>query len=215
MKFNETFPLIAYINLDKRKDRDLQAKTEFEKIGINPIRKSGFVPENISDRFSRGTVGCMISHVHLIQAAFLLNTNIFIFEDDILMEHGKYNVLEIMNKACEELENVDWDFFYLAGNLLAPCTQISPHLAKLTHVQSTVAYGINKKYLKTVLDNIHLDNITAPIDVIYSNMAAKNNFYISVPMVGVQRDSYSDIEGQNVNYTSYLQKRYNDNLIKM
>jgi hypothetical protein len=119
-----------------------------------------------------------------------------------------------MDKACNELSNMDWDFFYLAANILKPFKQVSDHLAKLEWAQSTCAYGINKNFLQKTLESIDLNRITRPIDVIYSEMAAKNNFYITVPMVGVQRDSFSDIENVNVNYTSYLQKRYNDNLVR-
>jgi len=186
MNFDELFPLKVYINLDKRKDRDLQAREEFSKMVIKPIRKSGFVPENISDTFSRGTVGCMVSHYQVIQAALCLNTNVFIFEDDIMMEHKKYNVMNVVNKACNELDQVgEWDFLYLSANILRPFKQVSSHLAKLEWAQSTAAYGINKNFLRKTLDNIDLNHITRPIDVIFSEMDPTNNFYITVTMLGI------------------------------
>jgi len=212
MDFKDTFPLMAYINLDKRTDRNELVKEEFRKSTVHPVRKPGFVPDNIENSWWKGVVGCIVSHYQIIQAAFLLNTNVFIFEDDILL---KQYALGVANSACKELENIEWDFLYLAANILKPFQQVSPHLAKLQHCQSTVAYGINKNFLETVLNNIHLDKIDRPIDVIYSDMAPNHNFYITVPMCGIQRDSFSDIEQANVNYSSYLEKRYNDNLIKL
>jgi GR25 family glycosyltransferase involved in LPS biosynthesis len=211
--FNDTFGLQVYINLDKRKDRDEQVKQEFSKLGINPIRKSGFIPVGIESSWWTGAVGCMISHMQIIQSALLLNTSVFIFEDDIFFNNE--HALNTLNMACNELKDVEWDFLYASGNILKPFQQVSPHLAKLNHIQSTCAYGINKNFLQIVLDNIHLDKIDRPIDVIYSDMAPNHNFYITVPMCGIQRDSFSDIEGTNVNYSSYLEKRYNENLIKL
>lgn len=214
--FNETFPLQVYINLDSRVDRLSLAKKEFANIGINPIRKNGFVPTHIEDTFARGTVGCYVSHYQILLAALHLDTNVFIFEDDILFTQHPAISKKVMDEACEQLPE-NWEIFYLGGNILFPFDQISESLAKLRHCQSTVAYGVNKNFLHKLLEylNPEKNGITKPIDVMYSDLSAKNNFYITVPMLAIQRDSFSDIEGQNVNYSSYLQRRYDENFRPM
>lgn len=212
--FKDLFQLQVYINLNSRPDRDAQAREEFSNIGINPIRKEGFVPTHIEDRFTRGTVGCYISHYQILLAALHLDTNVFIAEDDVLFSN---NAINVMNVACEELKDLEWDFLYLGANILRPFYQKTKHLAKLTHCQSTCAYGVNKLFIPKLLETLNPEKqgISRPIDVVYSELAPHNNFYITVPMLAIQRDSFSDIEGQNVNYSSYLQKRYDENFRPM
>ena len=160
-----------------------------------------------------GAIGCMISHFEVLEAAACLNTSVFVFEDDVSFM-GKDTARDL-RLACHELEKLDWDMFYIGGNLLKPATQVTPHLAKLAHCQSTVAYGVNKNFVKTLLGYINLKHIERPIDMIYADMVIPNhNCYITVPMLAIQRDSFSDIEGKEVKYSEYLEKRYWDNLIK-
>ena len=211
--FNETFPLQVYINLDHRTDRKAQALKEFADLELNPIRKSGVVIESIDDPYSRGVIGCLYSHIQILTAANILGTSVAIFEDDVLFLHNDVTPKHILDMACMELKDMDWNMIYFGGNLLRPCYQVSPHLAKLTHAQSTVAYGVNVKFIPKLLE--YFANITAPIDVIYADkVIPQNSCYITVPMVAIQRDSYSDIEGHDVEYSSYLEKRYWENLVK-
>ena len=52
--------------------------------------------------------------------------------------------------------------------------------------------------------------------MIYTNIVIPNiNAYITVPMTVVQRKGYSDIEGQEVEYESYLERRYLENLVEL
>jgi GR25 family glycosyltransferase involved in LPS biosynthesis len=104
--------------------------------------------------------------------------------------------------------------FYIGGNILKPFHQVSPHLAKLNHCQSTVAYGVNKKFVRDLLKYIDLTHIDRPIDMIYADTVIPNhNCFISVPMLAIQRPDFSNIEQQNVNY-DYTITRYQENLIK-
>ena len=215
MNFNELFPLQVFINLDKRTDRlKICREEEFPKIGINPIRKAGVMVDQIEHPWWRGAVGCLLSHYHILQSAILLGTNVFIFEDDI---HFKgTNTLEVLDLCCEELNQREWDMFYIAVNVMKPFYKVSESLAKLNSGQSTVAYGVNKNFIEKLLSYIQLDKIEAPIDVIYSERVIPNhNVYVSYPMLAIQRDSFSDIENADVKYSEYLEKRYWENLRKI
>lgn len=214
MKFSELFPLQVVINLDKRPERlEICMKKEFPKLRLKPLRKAGNVVSIADNPWWNGAIGCMLSHYEVLEAAACLNINIFIFEDDVsfLGKDAYYDLIS----TCEELETLDWDMFYIGGNLLKPATQVTPHLAKLTHCQSTVAYGVNKKFVRTLLKYVDVTHINRPIDMIYADTVIPNhNCYISIPMLAIQRDSFSDIEGQEVKYSDYLEKRYWGNLVK-
>lgn len=210
MNFKEMFPLQYYINLDTRPDRrKICEDTEFPKMGINPIRFPGIVYKHTGNHWINGAVGCMLSHVSILKKALEEKKNVAIFEDDVkFLPMAK----EIVDGACEELGD-SFDLFYLGANILRPFYKVSPHLAKLNHCQSTVAYCVNCNFIEKLLSNIPLNVFNMPIDVIYSNMAPLNNFYITIPMVVVQRNNFSDIENQEVDYESYLEERYWDNIV--
>jgi hypothetical protein len=107
--------------------------------------------------------------------------------------------------------------FYLGANIYGdhPTYQVSDHLGKLSYAQSTVAYGVNINFIERLVNAIPLDRII-PIDMIYTNIIVPNiNAYITVPMTVVQRKGYSDIEGQEVEYETYLEKRYWENFVEM
>lgn len=211
-KFKELFPLQVMINLDSRPDRLEQFEKDLNPIfDIKPIRKPGEIFREAPGPWWNGAVGCMLSHFNILQAAELLKTNVFIFEDDALPITE--NPAETLEYACNELETIKWDMFYMGANILRPFHQVTEHLAKLTHGQSTIAYGVNKKFLRTLMGYIDLQHINKPIDVIYAdNVIPNNNCYITVPMIITQRDSYSDIEQMRVEYNRYLESRYLDNI---
>lgn len=215
MKFNELFPLQVVINMDKRPERlEICRKEEFPKLKIKPLRKPGNIITLTENPWWNGAIGCMTSHFEVLEAAACLNTSVFIFEDDVSFIGD--DTAKELRLACHELDKIDWDMFYMGGNLLKPATQITHHLAKLTHCQSTVAYGVNKKFVKTLLGYIDLKQISRPIDMIYADsVIPKHNCYIAVPMLAIQRDSFSDIEGKEVTYSDYLERRYWDNLKKL
>ena len=214
MNFTELFPLITYINLDSRQDRDLLVKEEFEKLGISPTRISGTVIKATKNSMWNGVLGCTLSHIKCLETALKQNQNIFIFEDDIKFIPAN-ETKTILNICCEELNKIEWDMFYIAANVLKPIYQETKHLGRLSHAQSTVAYGVNYNFIEKLLSYIPRNEII-PIDLVYTNsVVPKHNCFISIPMLGVQRNSFSDIEGKQVQYESYLEKRYDANLVHL
>lgn len=216
-KFTELFPLQVVINLDKRPDRLKQCmEKEFPKIKSRPIRKPGVLFTNTNNQWWNGAIGCLLSHFQALEAAACLESNIFIFEDDVSFIGNKDDIYKNLNSACRELEKIEWDMFYIGGNILKSFQQVTPHLAKLEHCQSTVSYGVNKKFVHTLLKYIDLTHIDRPIDVIYADtVVPKHNCFISIPMLVIQRDSFSDIEGKEINYSEYLERRYKENFIPL
>jgi GR25 family glycosyltransferase involved in LPS biosynthesis len=216
MNYNELFPLNLIINLDSRPDRlKISLENEIPKIGLKSIgRVPGQIYHVSDNNWINGAIGCLSSHVMALRYALETKQNITVFEDDIKLAN---NSEEIMNAACEELSlSNNWSMIYWGGNILKPFYQITDHLAKLTHCQSTVCYSVNYPFIEKLLSYIPTNTFISPIDVIYSDrVIPENNCYISIPMIATQRKDKSDIEGVVVDYESYLWKRYNDNLIKL
>lgn len=213
-KFEEMFPLMYIINMDSRPDRLTDSIEEFKKIGLSSIVKMpGQIYTQAPTPQINGAIGCMLSHKLCLENALRQNKNVFIFEDDIqFLPHE--NLKEIIDQCCEELENTNFDVFYLGGNLLKPAFQKSNRLAKLTHAQSTVAYGVKASFIEKLLSYFPTDVFKEPIDVTYANrVIPENNCYISIPMCVIQRKGFSDIEMTEVDYSQYLEQRYYGNLI--
>ena len=209
MQIEEVFPLITYINMDHRKDRDEQVNLEFKKLEISPTRVSGKIYRGTDNPNWNGIAGCTLSHITCLNMAVEKKCNILIFEDDVKFINDYKNVI---SSALDELKNLEWSLWYMGGNLLKPIYQVTDHLGKLTWCQSTVAYGVNANFVQRLIH--YIPNQIMPIDLVYTNyVIPNNNCYMTVPMVAVQRNSYSDIEGVEVDYESYLEKRFWDNLV--
>lgn len=213
-KFEEMFPLMYIINMDSRPDRLTDSIEEFKRIGLSSIVKMpGQIYTQAPTPQINGAIGCMLSHRLCLENALRQKKNVFIFEDDVqFLPHD--NLKEIINQCCEELESIDWDLVYFSGNLLRPAFQKSNRLAKLTHAQSTVAYGVKYEFIEKLLSYFPTTTFTEPIDMTYANrVIPENNCYITIPMIAIQRKGYSDIELQEVDYTQYLEQRYWGNLV--
>ena len=213
MKFNDMFPLVAYINLDTRNDRRILIEEELNKLNISYNRTSGKLFTGTGSHYWDGVAGCAISHIMCLRDALEKNKSIFIFEDDALLIN---NYDEVIPNALDELNTMEWDFWYMGANIYGkhPTYQVSEHLGKLSYAQSTVAYGVNINFIERLLKMIPLNRII-PIDLIYTSIVPNVNAYITVPMTVVQRKGFSDIEGQEVEYESYLERRYLENLVEL
>lgn len=204
MKLNEFFDKVYCINLDSRLDRWTVAQKEFEKIGFIPERYSAIKHE-------QSWRGCYLSHLDILRKARDNNESVLIFEDDI--EFINYSE-ELIRDILTELKLFHWwDMFYLGGNVLKPFYQITDHLGKLTHCQSTHAYGVNKNFVYRLVEWLE-NNQTYIIDVLYAEKVVPyNNCFITIPMMAIQREDYSDIEKQNMSYNIPMQ-RYNKFLVR-
>ena len=189
MKLNEFFDSVYCINLDSRLDRWTVAQKEFEKIGFIPERYSAIEHET-------SWRGCYLSHLDILKQARDRKENVLIFEDDV--EYINYDE-ELTTNILNELTLFHWwDMFYLGGNVLKPFYQMSNHLAKLTHCQSTHAYAVNKFFLDRLINWLENNKIFI-IDVMYAEgIVPYNNCFITIPMVAIQRTDYSDIEGKDM-----------------
>jgi len=216
--FKELFPYMEYMNLDRNVERRKLVEEEFSCLGISPIRMPGVYVKGSGNTVVDGALGCMFAHREILENALRKGENVFIFEDDILFLNKK-NIREIIDKACTELDEREWDMFYLSANILRPHYQISEHLSKLTHAQNTAGYGVHKSFVPILLDK-YLPTIETIkqvwIDVIYADtVIPQHNCFITVPQLAVQRDGWSDIMNSAAQYSEYMQTRYKTYLIPL
>lgn len=202
MKLDNFFEMSYVVNLDKRPDRLKDCEDSWYKLNFYPERFSAIENENPA-------LGCYLSHLEILKRARDANKNVLIFEDDVEVINFENKIVE---KALDELYNLDWAMFYLGGNILKPFHQVDHHLARLTHCQSTHAYGISKKYLADIVG--FLEKNIYVIDCLYADIVVPQlPCYITVPMVAIQRSDYSDIEKRKMTYDIPME-RYNRYLVK-
>jgi len=209
MKLEEFFPLIFCINMDSRPDRWEKTQKEFEKIGIKNVKRFSAI------EYEPSWFGCYLSHMEILSEARRVKENVLIFEDDI--EFVNFNNFDI-EQALDEMNNFYWwDMLYLGGNILKPFYQVSKYWAKLTHCQSTHAYGVNHTFVPRLRDWFFSQKKKTILDVMYADgVIPYRNCYITIPsMVAIQRTDYSDIEKREMNYDipirryeHFLRKKY-------
>jgi GR25 family glycosyltransferase involved in LPS biosynthesis len=104
------FDEIYCINLERRADRWKQCQSEFDKIGIS----NRVIKFNAFDNKENPKKGCYDSHLSVIKLAYERKLkNVLIFEDDVAFLK-RYDDKKL-NKAIENLNKTDWEFFYLGG----------------------------------------------------------------------------------------------------
>lgn len=206
---NDFFDKIYCINLDERKDRMIEASKEFSKHnlwvervpGINGSKMNLDFPSEIKE----GAVGCALSQLFTIKLAKQVKAKTFLLlEDDIEFDP---ELTTKFNKYYGEVP-YNWDMLYLGGQHFhgMNLTQVSEHVFKCEY--TLAAHSVAFKY--TVYDRFinSLIDITKPCDVHYAESHKEINAYVIIPHLTWQRNSYSDIEKTNVDYTFLKQHRY-------
>jgi hypothetical protein len=188
---------VVCINLDSRRDRWLESCEEFVKAKISPYRYPALKDSNPIN-------GCALSHFDILEHA---TKNVMIFEDDVKFINS-YSHLDEYLLSLDSLQS--WDMLYLGGNICGSIYRINDKIGRLTHAQSTHAYCVNKQFIPKILEKKNL--LGKHLDLIYAeDIIPYNDCYITIPMLAIQRPSYSDIEKKQVDY-SWMEDRYYQNL---
>jgi GR25 family glycosyltransferase involved in LPS biosynthesis len=210
MQLAELFPLVCYTNMDYRPDRNTYAWQEISKLGLIPVRIPGVVYTGTNSTVLNGQIGCGLAHLNGLKLAKERNQNVLMFEDDVKFINDYPHIIQ---DALNELPE-QWDMLYLGGNICRSIFQVTPHLGKLTHAQSTHAYGVNRNFLDKIL-NSENRILQRPIDLIYAEeLIPANNCYITIPMIAIQKTDFSNIENRKVDYSSWMEYRFYEQLIR-
>lgn len=203
--FDKTF----CINLDSRPDRWQSATEEFKKHSLQVERISGIDGSKMNLDFPQeikeGAVGCALSQLFAIKYAKQLGLNNFLLlEDDVQFEDDINNVFEDYVKEVPE----DWDMLYLGGQHYHGMNlqKISEHVYKCEYTLAAHSVAFKSTVYDRFINN--LIDITKPCDVHYAESHKEINAYVFIPHLTWQKNSFSDIEKTNVDYTFLKQHRY-------
>jgi glycosyl transferase family 25 len=202
---------IYYINLENRTDRKEQFLNNFTKYDIENINRIERIdaiktPEN-------GAVGCLLSHIKALETAQKDNTDIvLICEDDLQLDIEKTN--KVIDYIVDNISN--WDVILLAHNIIEKQNlnhkiHNNIEIIKILDSQTASGYVVNKNYIDKLLNNLKSsynsykkDNIWKPYehanDQCWKTLQKKDNWFATIPSIGFQRGSHSDIQNKYVNY---------------
>jgi glycosyl transferase family 25 len=204
----EYFDAAYVINLTDRADRRRQAEREFRRIGLDiPSERLKFFtavrPTDRGNFQNIGTRGCFNSHRSVLELADRHHLrNVLVFEDDFSLRHVDSSFEE---RLVAQLDRDDWDvvfFGYLKPNDEALA---GPMLRWQDDVLGSHFYGVNGKFVRTVLQYMndcekrprdHPDGGPMPADGIYNHIRYIKpdiNLFLSVPSLAHQRSSRTDI----------------------
>lgn len=224
---DQYFDRVFIINLDERQDRWDQIVTNLRKLNIRNyervsaikptkqlvvgqqnwmktfqhLRQHGLNGHDTSERYALGCLGCKLSHSFVLQMTLQRGYNrVLILEDDAeLFDHANDSFAKVVHSLQELPE--EWNFLYFMANHNQPPTQVSEHLVRTNFSFTTGAYAVQKHVIPTLLDLLQKD--VEEIDVTYSKLQPHISMYCCWPHLGRQRPGYSDIRGQELDYSVY------------
>jgi GR25 family glycosyltransferase involved in LPS biosynthesis len=136
-----------------------------------------------------------MSHVNLISNCINNNSSCFIFEDDVELAEDVFSSLEF---ALENLPK-DADLFYLGASHHQRPIIIKNNIYKINHSYCAHALWISSNVFNKILDIIDIyPNL--PVDVCYALLQPSINYYAVFPHLAWQKNTYSDIQNDFVNY---------------
>jgi len=207
MDFIDTF---YFINLNRRKDRLEQIIGELNKMEI-PLQKVIRV-EATEHKF--GSLGCVKSHIRTITEFIKSGKNkCLIFEDDFEFTETKEKVNEVLTKI---FSTVDFDCILLSLLPDKKVTSSTEYYTGIIYAATAAGYILTKEYAPLLLQNfiegetkhekwINMfaePEISLQLDCYWIWEQIKRKFILTIPQLGKQRDSPSDISGTQQNYNN-------------
>ena len=214
-ELNKYFDKICCINLDNRPDRWRYVSDHFSKFGLKDkvdrvsavdVRDVSKFQEHeklLQDNFSLlAMCGCMLSHRKIIEAAKTAGLkNVLVFEDDIRIVQE--NISSLKN-SIKDLDDHEWDIFYLGATYLWPIEKTGPYLVKVVEgAYATHAIAYNHTVFDKILDILpctpqdflesdHFE-VNALDKWLQSDMFDHRRFFGTNPIMVVQTLQESDI----------------------
>ena len=204
----ESVDIVYYINLDHRTDRREQIESEFERLDIPP-EKIVRVPAIYTK--DHGALGCGLSHCKALTIFLESNhKNCIILEDDFVFTQPCDTIEKLLQKAS----TIPFDILMFASNTLASTPTEWPFLTKVYSAQTTSGYWITREFAPVLLDcfqrasqsqklymeRVRCTSIEYCIDQAWKDIQPLFRWYCFEPKLGMQRESYSDIEKKITNY---------------
>jgi glycosyl transferase family 25 len=195
-----------YINLDERTDRKAHFESQFSDLSGTKLNIMRFSAE----KRSPGYIGCALSHINSIKIAKEKGwDSVIIFEDDFerLISNEEFI------KQIEYLHEQTWDVCILAGVVYTCyCYDKNAKFTKAYNAQTATGYIVRKHYYDILIDNftVAYNNLSVnssienyriyAIDQHWKQLQQRDNWIISIPLLGKQYANYSNIENAFANY---------------
>ena len=202
-----------YINLDYRLDRKILIEREFSNLDIEFIRIPAILHSN-------GAIGCLQSHIKVLETCDPDADFIWICEDDIEFLVPRANI----DKSINAFMKSDGDILCLGFNSRKQ-SKYSDGFLRTTDNQTTSCYIVKRKFRNILLDfwksllnsietntihplmDIYLkldvhkgENVFNAADQAWKILQKDYKFLIPEKRIAKQRSGYSDIEEKSVNY---------------
>lgn len=209
------FDRIYCLNLDSRFDRWQYVSEHFTKFGLkNKVERFSAIDVRnnlelkdqeklLQDNFSLlAMCGCMLSHRSIIEKARTEGLkNVLVFEDDVRILQGN---IKSLKESLRDLDELEWDIFYLGATYLWPLKKISPYLVRVQNgAYATHAIAYNHTVYERVLDLLPSNpieflesgefEINALDKWLQSKLFDHSKFYGTNPIMVVQTLQESDI----------------------
>jgi GR25 family glycosyltransferase involved in LPS biosynthesis len=197
------FDKIYCINLPKRIDRLLQFVEEMEKYEIEFEIVNGIEHESGAEGL-RQTVENIFKDA--IEKKY---NNILIFEDDCYFVEGKSTVDWTMDKAIKELPE-DYQILYLGAQVTNGFKRRQGEcLFQLDLAFATHAWALSRQGMMEIISC----GLEAPIDnSVVKTIQPLQRCFITYPLLASQRESFSDIGKQVIDWNPFIVTRYNQKL---
>ena len=199
MNINDYFDKIYCMNLDYRTDRWQECINEFKKHKIIVNRFRAFNGKAISrgqKPIRSGEFGCLFTHLSILLDARANNYDkVLIFEDDVEL-HSEFS--KIASEFLEEIPE-NWDMIYFGANTARNVSvKVSSRVNLANSLLGGHAYAVNRKAYDRLI--FALENEPFQVDETYSKIHTFMNTYLCDPIIAWQREGWSDINNQHVNY---------------
>lgn len=200
---------VLVINLDERPDRLSQINTELGRLGL-----LGRTERVSAVKTTPGKLGCTLSHIKCLKMAKRNGwSHVMICEDDLLFAKDVNWVKQRFNTMFERHKT--WDMITL-GVIILSGEYLDDSTAQLKKAGSTTCYIVRKEYYDVLLHNfkysakrLRQKQPDSEIDVIWQTLQKRDRWLTILPLIAIQRPSYSDIEQNQVDYKPYHMKYEN------
>ena len=212
--------IFYFINLERRPDRLEQISNELRKMEIPPEKVLRI--KALDHKF--GALGCSKSHIGAIKHFITTGKDrCLILEDDFQFTESKEKTNEVLNKIFTSNTKIDCLMLATVGNGIHISPTIEKDvLQKIYWAPTTSGYIITKEYAPRLLHNFtegatKLEKwINAfgeiessfSLDIYWVHEQLYSSFYLTVPKLGKQSDSPSDINQLHNTSIQLIRKDY-------
>lgn len=204
MTRSELFHNTLVVSLPHRFDRRFEVEKELKKhhIDFEFFDAVNGYELNYETQLKKGEEGIRQSHIQIFKKCIEENQpSVMIFEDDVqLLEEFD----EELSRALSVL-NFEPDLFYLGASHHIEPQHIKENLYRAQFAFTAHAVYVPQKMFKPLIGAIEQNSL--PVDVVYAAIQRQINAAAVYPHLAWQKNSYSDIQNEFVDY-SFLKTEF-------